>query len=158
MKHNVVGYGSLMNHKSLKKTVKDRDFQIIQIKGYKRIFNLYSQRGNSILNVTPDEKSSFNAVLMEVTTEELKKIKDRENHYSLKKINTQKGKAYISVGKNEFSDCMKKPNKKYFEICRDGAHKISKEFGKTWDATTYTSNNQKISSWIKSNPSYDDIK
>lgn len=156
--HKFIGYGSLINSLSLKKTIDDKKFTPIIVKGYKRIFNLYVKDGakTNVLNVVKEKDKFFNGVLFEVNDKELKKIKKREEGYNFRKVNAYDfktgkkiGKGIISIFYLKKSDKINKnPNKKYFKICRNGAYKISKEFGKMWDETTYNSDSKKIINWM----------
>ncbi len=163
MTKKFIGYGSLMSHASLKKTIKDKDFIPIIVKGYKRIFNVELTTGGktNALNVIKNRKSEFNGVMFSINNEELKKIKKRENGYNFEIVKIYDFKTGKNIGKAmvstiDLKDCDKKnqkPNKKYFKLCRSAAYEISKEFGKTWDETTYTSEGKKVRE-IKELPNY----
>lgn len=168
MKYNFVGYGSLLDHKSLRESIKDKKFRQVIIKGYKRIFNISEKEkeNSDILNIQKSKSSYFNAVLFKVDEKELKALKRREDDYNLEKVDvydfkTKKkiGKAlididyFVSIDKNK-----KLPSRKYFILCRKAAYNISKKFGKMWDKTTYISDNECVDNWIKNNKEYDTIK
>jgi hypothetical protein len=166
MEYSLVGYGSLISHKSLTETIKDRKFIPVIVRGYKRIFNLFVDNKKDVLNVKKSADSKFNGVLMKVNDEELKKIKLREDVYEFTeteiydfKTKKKLGKALIVI--DRFIDIDKNnllPDKRYFILCRESAYHISKEFGLFWDKTTYTSDNEKISEWIKNHREYGTIK
>jgi len=159
MNNKFIGYGSLINHQSLKETIKDKKFTPVIVKGYKRIFNLeIREKGKTdILNLEKNKSSKFNGIMFEVSEEELIKLKRREEEYNIEEIeayefnsNKKLGKALIAVDYFIGIDHdHKKPNEHYFKLCREGAYKIGKKFGKMWDETTYTSDNLKISDWVK---------
>ncbi len=159
MLNNFVGYGSLINHQSLKETISDKKFIPIIVKGYKRIFDLEIRKNGKtdVLNLVKNKNKFFNGVLFKVNEKELKKLKKRESEYNIEEVNiydfkTKKkcGKALIAIDYFIGIDYNhKKPNEHYFNLCRTGAYNLSKEFGKIWDETTYTSDNIKISDWIK---------
>ncbi|GEM_PF-1882057 len=163
-KYPIVGYGSLLSHSSLKKTIRDKKFQKIIIKGYKRIFNLIDGK-KDILNLEKSKKNYFNAILFYANKKELKKIKLREDEYNLEKVDVfdfiTKEKicqAYISIDYIVDIDNKKKnPDKKYFILCRSAAYSLGNDFGKFWDKTTYTSQNKKITEWIKKNKKYNKL-
>ncbi|MBU3924258.1 MAG: hypothetical protein KJ592_05040 [Nanoarchaeota archaeon] len=163
-KYPIVGYGSLLSHSSLRETIKDKRFQKILVKGYKRIFNLIDGK-TDILNLEKSKTDHFNAILFYVNDEELKKLKLREDEYNLEKVDvfdfTTKEKiseAYISIDYIIDIDSGKKqPNKEYFTLCRSAAYELGNDFGKYWDETTYTSSNEKITNWIKKNKEYDKL-
>ncbi len=165
MKYNLVGYGSLISHKSLRRTIPDRHFTPVLVKGYKRVFNLSLKGGDDpdVLNVVRSKGHSFNGVLFQVDDTELRTIKERESDYNL-----EESFAYdFAIGK-KLCKCLlvtdllvaidrrgKKPNKDYFLLCREAAYHISKKFGQFWDETTYTSKGDKISYWLKNNKVYE---
>ncbi|MFC1753035.1 gamma-glutamylcyclotransferase family protein [Thermoproteota archaeon] len=168
MKHKVVGYGSLISHKSLKKTIPDRQLTSVIVKGYRRIFNLAIKKDENpnVLNIERLDDSTFNGVLFEVNDEELVDIKEREWEYNLEEAwvyDFVTGKRLckcfividyvIAIDKNH-----RKPQKEYFILCREAAYHISEEFGKYWDNTTYTSDGEKISEWLKKNNEYDTLE
>jgi len=168
MLYNIVGYGSLISHKSLKETIKDKKFTPVIVKGYKRIFNLKIENDTDpdMLNVMKHPGSTFNGVLFKVNEKELDQIKERESEYNLEKTKCYdfKTKKYIdkcfvvadynvSLDKKGFL-----PDKSYFILCREAAYMISEEFGKYWDNSTFTAKNQKISEWILKNPKYSILK
>lgn len=53
MKYNIIGYGSLISHKSLSKTIPDKHFTPVIVKGYERIFDLAVKKGScpDVLNL-----------------------------------------------------------------------------------------------------------
>lgn len=168
MKYNFVGYGSLLSHKSLKKSIEDKNFTPVIIKGYKRIFNISTRNGQNsdILNIVKSRNHNFNGVLFKVDEKELKNLKIREDEYNLEKTSIYSFKTQKKIGKGFFVidyyvdiDKNKKlPSRSYFIMCRNAAYKISREFGRYWDRTTYISDNEKVSDWIISNKSYNSIK
>ena len=83
MEYNIVGYGSLISHNSLKESCKDKEFIPVTIKGYKRIFNITENNHSDILNIKESKKDKLNAVLFKVNEKELKKLKEREDWYNL---------------------------------------------------------------------------
>jgi len=168
MIYNIVGYGSLISHQSLKETIKDKKFISVIVKGYKRVFNLEieNDKDHDMLNVFKHPGSTFNGVLFKVNEKELDKIKEREAEYNLEKT-----KCYDFKTKKSLGECYvvadylvsidKKgllPDKKYFILCREAAYSISYEFGKYWDKTTFTAKLEKISEWILKNNKYNTIK
>lgn len=159
MQNNFVGYGSLLNHNSLKETVHDKKFKLVIVKGYKRIFNLDIRKNgkSDVLNVVKSKNNFFNGVMFKISESDLFKLKKREDEYNLEEVivydfKTKKrlGKALIAIDYFVGIDHdHKKPNEHYFHLCREGAYHLGKDFGKVWDETTYTSDNKKISKWIK---------
>src|SRR3989344_5552346 len=165
MEYNLVGYGSLISHNSLKESCKDKEFIQVTIKGYKRVFNITENNHSDILNIKESKKDKLNAVLFKVNEKELKKLKEREDWYNFEettaydfKTNKLLTKALISI---DHIICIDKsnhpPNKSYFMLCREAAYHISKEFGKVWDETTFNSSGKKVSDWIKQHPKYNTI-
>jgi len=166
MKYLIVGYGSLMSHNSLKETLRDKHFRLVIVRDFKRVFNLLIDSGKDVLNLVKDSGCKFNGVLFEVDEPELKKLKKREEEYNLEEVNVYDFKSKKKIGKGLICidyfigvDKMNKlPDKRYFILCREAAYHISKEFGVFWDKTTYTSNNEQISKWIKKHKEYDSIR
>src|SRR3989344_5908505 len=129
MKYNIIGYGSLISHKSLNQTIPPRHFTPVIVKGYKRIFNLLDDRVpyHDILNLTKSKLSKFNGVMFQVDLKELRRIKKREYEYNLEQT-----WAYDFL--------------------------TGKEFGEYWDSTTFTASGKKIKDWIKTHKEYNTIK
>ncbi|MBS3076858.1 gamma-glutamylcyclotransferase [Candidatus Pacearchaeota archaeon] len=167
MKHLMVGYGSLLSHKSLKRTLHNKHFHPVIIKGYKRVFDVmdYKSKDPDVLNLEKSKKNFINGVLFEVNENELMKLKKREDAYNLEET-----KCYDFETKKSFGSCLicidhhvaidhhhKYPNKRYFVLCREAAYHISKKFGQVWDETTFTSSNKKVADWIKTHKEYDTI-
>ena len=164
MKYKVVGYGSIISHKSLRETVPDKHFEPVIIRGYKRVFDMV-QHKSGVLNLEKSKNHFFNGVMFTVDAEQLKKLKKRESGYSLEKAWAHKFPSNERLYECElFVDYDKgidkqhlRPQKGYFKLCREAAYHISKDFGKMWDSTTYLSNGQKVTSWIKHNKAYDSL-
>lgn len=167
MMHNIVGYGSLISHKSLRETIPDKVFRPVFVKGYKRIFNLALENSKDpdVLNLIKSPKSVFNGVLFKANDKELLRIKEREAEY-----NIEEARAYDFYTNIALCKCLiaidhviaidkhhNNPNKGYFILCREAAYHISKKFGEFWDKTTYLSNGENIEKWIKKNKQYDTI-
>lgn len=168
MTYQLVGYGSLISHNSLSKTIPDKTFTPVIVKGYKRIFNLKIENDQDpdVLNLKKDGRAKFNGVLFTVNDAELIKIKRREDDYNLEETEcydfaTGKnlGKCLITIDNLVGLDGGQgKPDKRYFIACREAAYAISEAFGKFWDETTYVVSGERISEWLSSNPSYGTIK
>ena len=169
MKHAFIGYGSLLDHNSLSKTIADRKFIPVIIKKYQRIFNLKDEDDSDpdVLNAIPSPTHYFNAVMFYVNNEELIKLKRREEDYNLVEAdvydfnnkNKKIGRAFLSIDEVVGLDKQnKKPDRDYFIACREAAYRVSPEFGKIWDKTTYTAGGKKITSWLRNNPDYNTIK
>jgi len=167
MEHNMVGYGSLISHNSLKETINNKHFKPVIIKGYKRIFDIYSKKNanSDVLNIKKSKNSKLNGVMFKVNDLELEKIKKREDWYSLKKV-----KAYDFESGKLLGECFividytiridkdnKLPSKCYFILCREAAYHINKKFGNFWDKTTFTSDNETVSEWIKNHREYNTL-
>lgn len=167
MDYEVIGYGSLLSHKSLKETIPNKHFTQVIVRGYKRVFNIADIKSENpdVLNVITSPKHFFNGVMFKVNEKELAKIKKRENVYKLRETF-----AYDFLTGKELCECFicvdlhfeidkqnRKPNKSYFILCREAAYHISKIFGNFWDETTFTSDNKRITDWIKENKEYNTI-
>ena len=86
----LIGYGSLMNEKSLYATVKEVDvIEPVMVKGFFRSFNfnvdIYGLK-TSMLNVFADQKAQMNAVLIGVDKEDLTSLDKRESGYCRKEV------------------------------------------------------------------------
>ncbi len=81
MKKYVFGYGSLMNPRSMQKTLPDKTAkQRVGLIGYQRKFN-FAAEGHLFLNIVPRDGFVVKGVLVSVTNEELKRLKRREVGY-----------------------------------------------------------------------------
>jgi len=166
MKYFIVGYGSLISHNSLKETINDKKYELVIVRGYKRIFNIFNGWRKDILNLKKSSNSKFNGVIFEVDDEELRKIKKREDIYKFEEVEVYGFKSRKKIRKafiviDYFIDIDKEkklPSKNYFVLCREAAYHISRKFGNYWDKTTYISDNERISEWIKKHREYDTIE
>src|SRR3989344_8780702 len=128
MKYAFVAYGSLMSHKYLRKTISNKKFRPVIIKGYKRVFNVidYKTDGFDVLNLRKSKNNYFNGVLFHLNKKELRKIRIREYNYELQEVNaydfsTRKKieKCFIVIDHYLFLDKKgEKPHKYYFTLCR----------------------------------------
>lgn len=86
MNHHILyvfGYGSLMNEKSLKKTLPEASLsQRVELKGYRRTFNKQG-RNYRYLNIMPDSKKHIRGTLIQINEQELATLKERERGYNL---------------------------------------------------------------------------
>ncbi|MEK6898137.1 MAG: gamma-glutamylcyclotransferase family protein [Nanoarchaeota archaeon] len=166
MEYNFVGYGSLLSHRSLSHTIKNKKFIPVIVKGYKRIFDLGGGKSRSdVLNLEEDKKEKFNGVLFSVSDAELRKIKKREDGYDMKSgeaydFSTGKklGKCLLVIDHQDIDYKKMEPDKDYFILCREAAYHISKKFGKFWDKTTFISDEERVSNWIKKHREFNTIK
>lgn len=167
MEYYVVGYGSLMSHKSLSSTIPDRHFTPVIVKGYRRVFNILDEdSGHDVLNLVKSRKSFFNGVLFQVDDAELTRIKTREEIYNL-----ESAYAYDFLSGKRLCKCVivtdqivaidrkgRTPDRDYFVLCREAAYHISRRFGECWDKTTYTSDCKSVLAFLRKNKAYDTIK
>lgn len=160
---NVVGYGSLMSHDSLRETIGDKRFIPVLVKGYKRIFDINRIKGENsdILNLEKSPKSKFNAIMFSVSDKELEKLRKREEGYELEQIpvyhfksKDKLGNCFVFVDRIDLDKTML-PSKSYFLLCREAAYHINKKFGQVWDETTFVSTGEKVSDWLKEHEEYD---
>ncbi|MEK6891149.1 MAG: hypothetical protein AABX03_03340 [Nanoarchaeota archaeon] len=167
MEHNLVGYGSLLSHKSLKETINNKHFKPVIVKGYKRIFNIAVKKEENFdeLNLEKSKKSKFNGVMFKVNEDELEKINKREREYNLEEVEVYDFKTGKRLGKSlvvvdyfiKIDRKNKLPSKSYFILCRQAAYHISKEFGKYWDKTSFISDEERVDKWIKNHKEYDKL-
>lgn len=173
MKILLVGYGSLLNLSSLRDTLNISSFTPVIIKGYKRIFNvkLSSSKTSDVLNIVKSKRHYFNGLMFQVDYRQLKMlIKREEPEYHLHPVEAIPFTAFKNSSRSplinsfvfvdEYIHLDKKkrlPNKDYFIFCRQSAYSVGKEFGKSWDNTTYLASGEKISSWLKRSKEYDHV-
>ena len=99
--HNIslLGYGSLMNPESVKKSLGYVPKIIpMEVNGLEREYNatlpiyyhhLKQQKNTSFLNVQPNKEQTINGVILEVNHNDLAHLITREKNYHLTKIQTQ---------------------------------------------------------------------
>jgi len=87
MKNSFVAYGSLMSHRSLSRTLPDKKFYPVIVKGYKRIFNMMDEDGidSDVLNLAVSSGAKFNGLMFHINNKELKNLMNREKDYNLEK-------------------------------------------------------------------------
>lgn len=91
----VFGYGSLMNEKSLQKTILGKKiFCKAMLKGYRRIFDM-PKRGKLYLNIIECKKCNVNGVLIHLSRVEFNLLQAREYGYT--PINMQHA-VYPNIG------------------------------------------------------------
>lgn len=103
MSYKIVGYGSLVNSKSFKKTLDDKNFIPVIVNGYRRVFNLIKKDNGqpNILDVEKNDDSYFNGILVKVNEKGFEKLKKRESNY--RPITTN---AFKFNRENEIEDCI----------------------------------------------------
>lgn len=164
-KYYIVGYGSLINKRSLLKTVDDViDFSYVKVEGFKRIFNVPGLRGVTFLNAEKDSSSFINGVLIQVNGEELKKIFKRERSYSMLRVPIESitfpyGKStpldesddviISSLEKNTSED--KAPLLTYLNACLYGSMQIGEKFYNDFINTTYLSDGRLLKDYMDKN-------
>lgn len=86
MKKYIFGYGSLMNQRSLEKTLPGKKIaDRVDLIGYQRKFN-FPAESYLFLNIVPRAKYIMRGVLISVTDEELKTLKNRETGYECTEV------------------------------------------------------------------------
>lgn len=151
----IFAYGSLINKKSLKKSApSSKLLGPAIIKGHYRIFEVSSgnrftknKKSISVLNLkkSKNKNSIVNGIYFKVNKKN--NLLKRENQYNLKKVKiwTLKGKisafAFISKENNMQNFLFGDPiQKKYLEICKEGAKKLGPTFYKLFLKTTFIKN------------------
>lgn len=162
----LLGYGTLLNQGSLGHSIGQdaagaKRIVPAVVHGYRRLFNLrpthyessskFSDEGieNAAMNVEPAEGSYFNGLGFAVTEEELRELDQRESYYvretaPLVAFGTGEeiGEGHIYVGKDD-SPYLERDTNLLMPLWRDvvwarvGAYRISDDFGRMFDATTY---------------------
>ncbi len=162
----MAGYGTLLLRESLGDTVSqesagEKEFIPIVVQGCKRLFNLIPDHypaedriGRGLIekaaaNTKFAEGHSFNAVAFRVKTSELEMLDKRERYY--KRMSAPCTEFF---SKRELGECyfyMSEPDERWIEndidkllpfwrdvvYARVGSYRISEEFGKLYDATTW---------------------
>jgi cation transport regulator ChaC len=164
MRYYYVAYGSLMDHRALTESIPDRHFTPVVIKGWRRIFDVRDVRSKEpdVLNAEKLRGHDFNAVLFQVSHSELRKLMKRETEYKLTRVKAHEfltGKmlcgCFMVTDRGVGIDTTGlKPNRSYFIECRRAAYHVSNEFGRYYDETTFISDGEKLSNWVKRNRSY----
>ena len=158
MKNFVFGYGSLINLQSAEKTlgraVRESDVQIVNLVNYSRVWRLIGQVivdnyqdpvNAAFLDIAYQNGAVSNGILIEVTSDELKKLDKREKHY--RRINitqfirpqVQDGKIFTYQGEPEFfADNFPNPVvlTQYVKMVEQGTEYWGKEFSDQFNKTT----------------------
>jgi len=151
----IFGYGSLINEKSLRKTV-PYAFNLFpaKIKGFVRVFNLRAKRRIcpiknipvAMLNI---EKSEFNeevnGICSEINLEHLDELKQREILYELIKVeiedykgNLHKGYTFRALHHDAYDFIFDSSEQMdYVNICLQGAKAIGEDFLEEFKKTTF---------------------
>ncbi len=163
MHHAVIGYGSLMSRASVGHFRSVKKVEPVIVKGFRRVFDLtIPHHSGDWLNVHASKKHYFNGVLFHVSEYDLRRIKEREDDYDFVSAwalhyDSEKrlAKGLLSVDDWVGLDKGKRlPQKNYFIECRKAAYGLGDDFGREWDETTFLSNGQKVSTWLRKNPSF----
>ncbi|MCK5233864.1 MAG: gamma-glutamylcyclotransferase [Candidatus Aenigmarchaeota archaeon] len=160
-KIKLIGYGSLINRNSLRKTIEGPfKLQEVWVRGYKRVFDLKAIKqfyepwdtDVAVLNVEKCKGAKFNAIVYEVSLTQYHNLLKREKTYRLIKVkysdyttNKVVGEAVLFLGLEQFIHKNLNPRTHYFHICRKGAYAISHEYGRVWDKTTFLANGKRVS-------------
>lgn len=172
----IVGYGSLINENSLKSTLPGYSGCKIPVyvEGFERRFNRISvarlktpeERARlwpnvGTLDVIRKDGACINAVLLYVSSSQIKSLKEREVGYHLESVDaldfdTRKflcraeifvsnpmqvlvGDRICDINSDEIM-----PIPSYMEECFEGAREIGEDFLKVWKQTTFNANGESI--------------
>ena len=147
MKHFIVGYGSLINLRSLQRTLPQVQYSLpVRVHGFQRKWNAREDVtvsfSTTYLGINTDDESSFNGVLFEVEESELEIIDAREFLYE--RIEVKKDSVEILGG--DFHEdkaqkvwiyLTKKPKEvikefpliqSYIDVCVSGCLEIEEKF------------------------------
>lgn len=158
----IVGFGTLLLQESLGDTVgTEKKFTPIIVKNYRRIFNLLPDHyeadnrlrtdGTEIgaANIEPAEGIQFNGLSFEANASDLENLDKRERYYKRSEVpyydfETAEALGLCYVYESPLhARWLVRDNNKLLPLWRDivyarvGAYRISKDFGKMYDATTY---------------------
>lgn len=169
----LIGYGTLLSAASLARDIGDaatsgKAFYPVTVSGYKRLFNLrpdhyessrvLSTRGIEIgaMNVRPSEGDSFNGVLFHATQEELERLDQRERYYERVLVPVSSfgddrplGEGFVYSAKSGSRWVVDDPDRLIprwldIELGRTGSYRISPEFGRAFDDTTYLADGETL--------------
>lgn len=137
----VLGYGSLINLHSLRRTCPTATIlEVVEIRGFQRIFNKPTPN-YAALNVieTKNSKDFFNAVIVEITNkEEFRQLELREEGYSKLKIsiNNKEVVVFSSLEEPMLYRYETQRQREYLQTCLNGAKDLGDEFYKNFLQTT----------------------
>lgn len=167
----MVGFGTLLLQESLGDTVgshKKKKFNPVVVKNYKRLFNLLpdhyeaynylrtngTERGAA--NIEPAQGFQFNGLSFEANASDLKSLDQRERYYKRSEVlhfdfetGEELGWCYVYESPLDARWLVRK-NTDLLPLWRDivyarvGAYRISENFGKMYDATTYMADGQTL--------------
>ena len=152
----IFGYGSLINNKSLKKTLPKAEIIDTGIlRGYKRVFGTKStnrltknNRSISVLNIEKNPKYYLNGVIIEINENDQKDLGERESAYERKelKVITDKNQelnALVFIDNSGITLPYLKDEpiqKNYLNVCLKGAKSHGEKFHKEFLETTFIYN------------------
>lgn len=120
MQTYIFAYGSLMNPRSLARTLPgDRATRCATLKGYRRRMNL-PYNGYAYLNIVPEDGSSVQGVLIPVNEMEFELFTSREEGYERVDVTRQleerpEGTAFAFIAPN--AECGLKVPRSYIRTC-----------------------------------------
>lgn len=171
--HLLVGYGTLLSRQSVALTVDDSTLEELDpipviVNGYRRLFDIrpphyepsfrLSERPieAGAMNVEPRSGASFNGLAFELSSSTLEAMDERESHYERVRIDIE---AFRSRRELRTADVYSAPPScelirrdpqnllprwRDVVISRRAAYRISDEFGKTFDRTTYLADGETL--------------
>jgi len=147
MKNFIIGYGSLINLQSLRRTLPQIGYSLpVRVHGFKREWNAREDVtvsfSTTYLGITIDKKSSFNGVIFEIEESELERMDAREFLYDRKEVNkdsieilggdfclNETEKVWIYVTKTPKEVIREFPLiQSYVDVCVFGCLEIEEEF------------------------------
>lgn len=166
METYLIGYGTLLNRGSLgtsigQSSARGKSLMSVVVRDYRRLFNLRpthyetSHRLNSepienaAMNIERAPGLHFNGLAFRVKSEELERLDERERYYERQLVpmfsfetgkHVGEGHVYVSALdapwiERDVAKLM--PLWRDVVWAREGAYKISDQFGRDFDATTY---------------------
>lgn len=158
--YNIIGYGSLLNENSLKRTIKEPSNPVpVFILGYERIFNVGNWETGAFLNIREAKDSMMICNKITIKAKEMPEYLIREGLYDLIEVkykninNDEYGKAYTVIS-NDFVSSIQ-PQLNYLHMCIDGIINLAGRYGaRNFMDTTYCysqKNGQliKLSQWLE---------
>jgi hypothetical protein len=169
----LIGFGTLLSSASLARDIGDsatagKMFYPIEVPGYKRLFNVQPDHYESshvlsttgietgAMNVQPSPGHSFNGVLFHASEEELVRLDQRERYYDRVPVPISAfgsdhtlGEAFVYSAKHGSQwvvDDLDRllPRWLDIELGRTGSYRISSDFGRAFDQTTFLADGETL--------------
>lgn len=154
----VIGYGSLVNERSRRRTIPNiKEESFVKVKGYSRLFNVGVGQG-TVLNVMKNENGWLNAVLVKIPYTEVAALRRREIQYDEVVV----PKEYISFpyGGHKIelehdpiiyvskSNIKSDPKFDYVQACIYGTSRVSNRFAEEFIGSTFLHDGTRLRKYL----------